>query len=136
MLGIRPLVGGVSLAEQRVDDKQNLLAELDSLAERLGPGGARNAGPATGGDEQSLVVLIDRSTRSAGLAPYIKRNQPDGTESIRLRFENAPFDGLLEWLSSMSAIGTAWSPSPPISTRRATPDVSTATSCSRAPSRS
>ena len=99
MIGVRPLAGGVARAEQQVDDKQVLLTELDALAERLGPGAARNGGAAPG-DEQSLVLLVDRTTRAAGLAPYVKRNQPDG-ENIRLRFENAPFDGLLEWLATI-----------------------------------
>jgi general secretion pathway protein M len=42
-------------------------------------------------------------TRSHGLAPYLKRNEPDGTASIRLRFENAPFDDLINWLADMQA---------------------------------
>ena len=51
----------------------------------------------------SLVVVVDQTTRSAGLAMYLKRNQPDGASSIRLRFENAPFDTLVEWLAELQS---------------------------------
>lgn len=59
------------------------------------PGAPAGASPADAG---SLVVLVDRTTREAGLGPYLRRSQPDGASGVRLRFENAPFDALLEWL--------------------------------------
>jgi general secretion pathway protein M len=101
VLGIRPLFTNASRAEQRVSDKQAILLELDQLASRLGPGGGNGAGQARDSG-QSLVVLIDRSTRSMGLSDYVKRNQPEGKTSIRLRFENAPFDTLIKWLNQIS----------------------------------
>ncbi len=102
LLGVRPIVTQTARGEARVSQKRQLLTEVERLAERLGPqtgGGAI----ATSGDGQSLVVVVDRTTRANGLAPYLKRNQPDGANAIRLRLENAPFDIIIEWLGLLSA---------------------------------
>jgi len=96
-LGVRPSVSNTTRGHERVADKRQLLSELERVAERIGP--QTGTGQATpGAGNQSLVVIVDRTTRNNGLAPYLKRNQPDGTASIRLRFENAPFDAVIEWL--------------------------------------
>ena len=96
-LGVRPIVSNTTRGHERVADKRQLLSELERVAERIGPQtGTGQAAPGAG--NQSLVVIVDRTTRSSGLAPYLKRNQPDGAASIRLRFENAPFDAVIEWL--------------------------------------
>ena len=102
ILGIRPLVTNAARAESRVLDQQDLLAELDQVAARLGPQNGRPGAAPTSG-AQSLVVVVDRTTRSRGLSAYLKRNQPDGATRIRLRFENAPFDTLVEWLGEVES---------------------------------
>ena len=100
MLGVRPIMNQSKRGHERVADKRELLAELTEVAARLGP--QRGAAPTNvSSTSQSLVLVIDQSTRSAGLAQYLKRNQPDGTSSIRLRFENAPFDTLVAWLQGL-----------------------------------
>jgi len=78
------------------------------VAARRGPQRpGRGAAPAAGSN-QSLVLVVDRTTRSRGLATYLKRNQPDGDDTIRLRFENAPFDNLVGWLGELeTAYGLA-----------------------------
>jgi general secretion pathway protein M len=100
ILGVRPLVAGARRAGGQVEDKQQLLTEIERVAARLGPQGAA-ADPSAAADDQPLVVLVDRTTRARGLGPYLKRNEPDGPASIRLRFENVPFDMLVEWLGEM-----------------------------------
>lgn len=102
LLILRPIFGGAARAEARVEDKQELLAELDQVASRIGPQSGGNASGVQGGG-QSLVVVVDRTTRSRGLSAFLRRNQPDGDQSIRLRFENAPFDQLVEWLAALEA---------------------------------
>jgi type II secretory pathway component PulM len=99
-LGIRPLADGSRRASEQIAEKEALLAEIERVAARLGPQAPTGAA-GSADDNQSLVVLVDRTTRGRGLGPYLKRNEPDGTTSIRLRFENAPFDMLLEWLVEM-----------------------------------
>lgn len=102
ILGVRPLYGSSARVAEQVVDKQALLTELEQVASRLGPqtGGTSSGGPEDG---QPLVLLVDRTTRARGLGAFLKRNEPDGASSIRLRFENAPFDALMEWLAEMQA---------------------------------
>jgi type II secretory pathway component PulM len=51
---------------------------------------------------QSLVVVVDRSARAAGLGAALARNQPVGEDGIRVRLENASFDALAAWLGRLS----------------------------------
>ena len=99
-LAIRPIVNNTTRGHERIAERRDLLSELDQVAARIGP--QTGSGQTTSGSRnQSLVVIIDRTTRDTGLAPYLKRNQPDGTSSIRLRLENAPFDIIIEWLGAI-----------------------------------
>lgn len=100
MLGIRPIMSQSKRGNELVEDKRELLAELREVAARLGPQRGAASTPASG-NTQSLVLVIDQTTRSSGLAQHLKRNQPDGADSIRLRFENAPFDSVVTWLNTL-----------------------------------
>lgn len=99
LLLVQPLLLQKARAEDRLREQQQLLAELSQLAARGGPQVRAPAAPGTAG--QSLVVLIDRTVRERGLAGFLRRNQPDGQDSIRLRLENVPFDQLVEWLADL-----------------------------------
>ena len=101
LAGFRPLLVSAARNQALVSDQQELLGELSQLAARRGP--QRGAVGAGAGRDQSLVLVVDRTTREKGLATYLKRNQPDGSDSIRLRFEDAPFDNLLSWLVDMQS---------------------------------
>lgn len=96
--GLRPLLASADRNAQLVDDQEQLLSEIEQVAARLGPQRGGNVA-AAGGD--SLVLVVDRSTRARNLGGYLKRNQPDGDDMIRLRFERAPFDDLMLWLSEL-----------------------------------
>ena len=100
VLGIRPILAQSDRGQKMVEDKRELLSELSEVAARIGPQSGGSKTPVAGGT-QSLVLLVDQTTRSSGLAANLKRNQPDGTSSIRLRFENAPFDSLVTWLANL-----------------------------------
>jgi general secretion pathway protein M len=101
LAGLRPLLVSAARNEAVVEDQQALLGELTQIAARRGP--QRGGAVGNAGRDQSLVVMVDRTTREKGLATYLKRNQPDGADSIRLRFEDAPFDNLVSWLVEMQS---------------------------------
>ncbi len=95
--GLRPLMKQSKQNAQLVSDRETLLLDLENVAARLGPQrGSTNTSAANSG--QSLVLLIDQSSRARSLDAYLKRNQPEGDTRIRLRFERAPFETLLAWL--------------------------------------
>jgi general secretion pathway protein M len=54
---------------------------------------------AGGGD--SLVVLVDRTAREAGLGASLRDQSPDGNNGLRLRIEGASFDALVTWLANL-----------------------------------
>ena len=95
-LGLRPLFMQADSARQRVEDKSLLLADLRATAAEMGNRPANGAKMPT--VNESLVVIVDRSTRESGLAGALKRNQPAGTNQIRVRFENASFNQVMGWL--------------------------------------
>jgi len=95
---LQPLYTNKAKAEKRVSDKMLLLGDLQQAAANLTPG---TAGKPVQGLDQSLVVVIDRTTRLRNLSSYLKRNQPDGNNSVRLRLENAPFNDVVVWLSEL-----------------------------------
>ena len=95
---IKPVYVSSAELEDRVAQKQANLANLQELASQINTDG--QSGTRTGSSE-SIVVVIDRTTRSRQLAQYLKRNQPDGNASVRLRFEGAPFDVLVAWLGEL-----------------------------------
>jgi general secretion pathway protein M len=54
--------------------------------------------PQPQGGGQSLVTVVDRTTRDAGIAMHLRGADPSGVGSVRVRFEGAAFDQLLPWL--------------------------------------
>lgn len=99
-LVIKPLYAGGARLEEQVAGKQSQLANLQELASQVTPAASNAGGPRISSNE-SIVVIIDQTTRSNSLASYLKRNQPEGTTGVRLRFEGAPFDDLVSWLGSL-----------------------------------
>ena len=98
--GVRPLVNNAARNQELVADKETLLADLTQAAARIGPQTSRSTGQVPAGRD-SLVVVVDQTTRKFGLSANLKRNQPDGADSIRLRLENAPFDDMVQWLAEL-----------------------------------
>lgn len=99
---VKPVYTGTAALEERVIQKQAQLASLQELASQLqfsrDAGSGANRGART---NDSIVVIIDRATRSRQLQQYLKRNQPDDSGGVRLRFEGAPFDALVGLLGEL-----------------------------------
>ena len=51
---------------------------------------------------KSLLALADASARAAGLSGALKRVEPTGGNSVRVSFEVANFDMLVDWLSQLA----------------------------------
>jgi len=97
---VEPLFKATERAQQRVEGKKSdlvALARARKEVEALGGVRTRNT------QNSPLVVIIDRSSSSAQLAPFLKRNQPDGDNAIRVTFEAAPFVRLIEFLVELES---------------------------------
>jgi len=101
-LVILPLFKGSSQLAEEVAGKQAQLASLHEQAAKVSASRAAGSNSLAVNSTESLVVIIDRTTRASALATYLKRNQPEGDSEVRLRFEEAPFDLLVTWLGELS----------------------------------
>lgn len=87
-------------ASQRVEKKQTDLAWMQAVAPRVASA-AGAAGAATSGE--SLVVLVDRTAREAGLGNSLRDQSPDQNNALRLRLEGVQFDAMVAWLASLQS---------------------------------
>jgi general secretion pathway protein M len=81
----------------RVEKKTADLAWMREMAPQVAAVRASGATPSS--SSESLVVLIDRTARQAGLGSALRDQSPNGAHSLRLRLESASFDSLVAWLA-------------------------------------
>jgi general secretion pathway protein M len=86
------LHGAVRATEKRVATKRADAAYIQSVLPEL------RSRPLPAGGGQSLVMVVDRTTRDAGLAVNLKGTEPSGISGVRVRFEGASFEQLVTWL--------------------------------------
>lgn len=96
---VLPLNRNITQAKQRVTVKQGDLSFIRSALPQLASAGPGATGVA---NAENLVVLIDTSARESGLGKSLASTQPTGAKALRVRFERAPFDGLVAWLARIS----------------------------------
>ena len=51
---------------------------------------------------ESLLVIVDRSAREAGLANALSGSEPGGPGNLSVRLEKASFDMLVGWLARLA----------------------------------
>jgi general secretion pathway protein M len=95
---LAPLSSAVHSREQRIERKQQDLAWMRSVAGPIQQLSASQPGANAG---ESLVVVIDRSARQAGISSALAGQSPNGDHGMRVRLENASFDNVVLWLSSL-----------------------------------
>jgi general secretion pathway protein M len=95
---VLPFQTGGKKLSARVQQKSSDLAWMQAQA----PAAMQAAGVAqASGSGESLVVLVDRTARDAGLGAALRDQSPDGNSGLRLRLEGASFDTLVVWLASL-----------------------------------
>ncbi|MEO5623994.1 MAG: type II secretion system protein M [Dokdonella sp.] len=98
------------LALKQVELQRNVENQHRDLAYvRLGAAEVaqmRAAGTHSRGDRQgkSLLALADATARGAALETALKRVEPIGARSVRVSFEGANFDALVQWIEGLSKI--------------------------------
>ena len=88
----------------RAETSQQMLAAEDALLERLDRVGSRMAAlPAPRArSDASLLLLVNRSVRDAGLGGFLEEGAADGETRIRLRLRDAPFPEVSAWLAGLA----------------------------------
>ncbi len=88
--------------EQNVENQRRDLAYVRLGAaeiEHLHATGTRARSDREG---KSLLALADATARAGGLDSALKRVEPVGTRSVRVSFEGANFDALVQWVEGLS----------------------------------
>jgi general secretion pathway protein M len=84
---------------ERARDDVAWMRSMTAQANELHTQGARGHAERQG---KSLLALADASARAAGLSGALKRVEPTGGNGVRVSFEVANFDMLVEWLSQLA----------------------------------
>lgn len=95
---IAPLWGGAARLADQLPERHALLAELRAAEAEVQSRRGQARPQAVEGAGQSLVVIIDRTSREAGLGGSLRRNQPTPDQGLRVSFEGAPFESLVRWV--------------------------------------
>jgi general secretion pathway protein M len=96
---IVPLDRSVAHAQTRVAAKQADLAWMRGVAPELAAAGPAPNAPTS---QQSMLVVVDRAAREAGLGTALTSSEPSGAGGLQVRLEKAPFDAIVAWLARLS----------------------------------
>jgi len=91
-----PLDRNVAHTQERLAKKRVDLNWMQGVAPELA-----SAPPLPIASGESLLVVIDRSAREAGLASALA-TEPAGPGSVSVRLQKAPFDNLIAWLARLA----------------------------------
>jgi general secretion pathway protein M len=96
---IMPLNRSVVRAHARLAAKQADLVWMRGVAPELAAAGAGSTTPTS---QQSMLVVVDRAAREAGLGTALTSSEPSGAGGLQVRLEKAPFDAIVGWLARLS----------------------------------
>lgn len=102
LLIINPIASNYSKNKKNVATATETLSWMKSAAlevKQLGGGVSSNRPKG----KQFTLSMVDSSAKKAGLGSVMKRVQPEGDLGVRVWFENAPFDELIKWLSTIES---------------------------------
>ena len=100
ILALAPFYRSVAALDESVAQKKADLAWMRSVAgevQALSASQPMIAAPTN----ESLVVLVDRTAREAGLSSALTGQTPNGETGIRVRLEGAGFDQAMMWLANL-----------------------------------
>lgn len=88
----------------RAESYKQMRAAETALLERLDRVGSRLAAlPAPRPrSDASLLLLVNRSVRDAGLSGFLEEGAADGETRVRLRLRDAPFPQVSAWLAGLA----------------------------------
>ena len=101
ILALGPFYKAVADRAERVERKEADLAWMRSVASEVQVLGAGRPVGAAAPSDESLVVLVDRTAREAGLGTALTGQTPNGQTGIRVRMEGAAFDIVMTWLGNL-----------------------------------
>lgn len=95
---VLPVTSSAKQRAVRIETKRNDLDWMRQVAPQVAAAAAVGVGSA---GNESLVVLVDRTAREAGIGAAVRDQSPAGQNGLQLRLEGASFDTLVAWLASL-----------------------------------
>jgi general secretion pathway protein M len=99
VLGLAPFYRSVNALEANFKQRKDDLAWMMGNAESVRMLAASRPQMAPTGE--SLVVLVDRTAREAGLGDSLTNQTPTGPDGIKVNLQDATFDMLMVWLNGL-----------------------------------
>jgi general secretion pathway protein M len=99
-----PLHSGYETLSNTVEEQRATALWMQESAQvltRLKRSG-NNASRGLGG--KSLLSVADSTARAGGLGQALKRVEPEGSDSVRVWLDGAPFDVLVKWLGTLNTL--------------------------------
>lgn len=91
-----PIAGARARNANALADARLTAVQIEHLATLQKAQGTTASAPAN--SSRSLLTVVDQASRSDSGIGAPARLQPDGDTKVRIWFEGAPFNGLVDWL--------------------------------------
>lgn len=101
-LVLAPIRSGYHALEQGVAEQRDTLAWMQGSAQTIQRLRSSSGTAAQGLGGRSLLAVTDSTARAGGLGDALKRVEPEGSNSVRVWLDGAPFDVLVRWLGTLS----------------------------------
>lgn len=96
-----PLAKARDTWHRRVQAGENDLAWMRAHAPQLRALAGGSAGTTPVRDGRSLLALVDATARASGVGDALLRVEPVAANQVRVYFEGAEFDALVQWLQEL-----------------------------------
>ena len=99
-----PIHSGYDALRNTVEEQRTTAVWMQESAQTLAILKRNGGKTAQGLGGKSLLSVADSTARAGGLGPALKRVEPEGSDSVRVWLDDAPFDVLVKWLATLSTI--------------------------------
>jgi len=97
-----PFSQRIAQTRQLVSGQKNTLKWMQQHAAEVQRLRAAQSSSSRTTNHQALLTLVDRTAKQNHLRERIQRLKPQGSDSVQLWMEQAPFDTLIKWLGDLS----------------------------------
>lgn len=102
VLVLAPLRSGYHALQESVAEQRETVVWMQGSAQTIQRLSSSSGAAVKGLGGRSLLAVTDSTARAGGLGPALKRVEPEGSNSVRVWLEGAPFDVLIKWLGTLS----------------------------------
>ena len=97
-----PFRSGYYSLQESVSAQRDTVVWMQGSAQTIQRLSSSSGAAVKGLGGRSLLAVTDSTARAGGLGPALKRVEPEGSNSVRVWMEGAPFDVLVKWLGTLS----------------------------------